>query len=456
MEVKDIVSLWESGMPAWQDVSVRMILEGMPETFSTAVVLIDRSAEEKSASLIKALRGKYVFLRAGYDVSDGLTVGQSEVFGNLQEDYNSIVSQLNLLDERQLGKVYKFFEGLRPDLETLYPQIDFSRSLRPEEMSTCTTAGHQLMVFVTGVCNLDCSYCFSSDIDRKYISLPDLRRIFDWASREGCPVVTPCGGEPLVYPYIKEFMDLVREKKMTTYFASNCTVPLTIFNDSQLESIDLITFHLTAALWSNAEYMRIFCDNIELAQKKGIEIIARANIYKKDMDVDRWFAILDKYNIRRFNIALTIPSGHHDNEFVDIRWFSDYVELIKEIISKCTERGIELSFAKPIPPCVFDSMTACEILKYTGFQPYCNISEDGYTRNVALSPSMTLTPCLGMPAPEIQFSEELSWEDLSICHGGKVKEMLHKPLLPKCVDCFLFKRRICQGACLSYKMGNRL
>ena len=45
------------------------------------------------------------------------------------------------------------------------------------------------MVFVTGLCNLSCSYCFSNDIERRQIASDDLREIIKWAAENGCSCV---------------------------------------------------------------------------------------------------------------------------------------------------------------------------------------------------------------------------------------------------------------------------
>lgn len=401
-------------------------------------------------SLVGTLRAQMPFLKTGYRQAYACHKHHYSSFSEMHQCYLALMEELKKeQDEELVKRCYLYFDGIRADLQQLFPHIDFSESIRPEE--ALQRQGRQLMIFVTGLCNLKCSYCFSNDMKQNSISPDDLQRIFQWAKKNGCDMVTPCGGEPLVYPHLGLFLDLISSYGMRTYFASNCTIPLSRFSSQQLGCIDLITFHITQSLWQRPEYMRIFCQNIETAQQHHIEIIARCNIITPDMDIMPWFELVDRYNIKRMNIALTIPSGSHDNHYVDTTLFTDFVPVIRQCIDLCRQRSIDISFAKPIPPCVFDDETAAWLLQYDNFTPMCNVHEDSGTRNVCLSPEMMFTPCLGVPRPQISFSEQLTWDDLIRNLGGEIDTALQRPLFEKCPDCFLYDRKLCQGACLSYK-----
>lgn len=401
-------------------------------------------------SLVGTLRAQMSFLKTGYRQAYTCNKNHYATFSTLHQNYLALLEELKEEpDEKLIKQCYLFFDGIRADLSRLFPHIDFSECIRPEESQQ--QQGRQLMIFVTGLCNLKCSYCFSKDMKQNSISAEDLKRIIQWAKTNGCDMVTPCGGEPLVYPHLGLFLDMISAHGMRTYFASNCTLPLSRYSQEQLGTIDLITFHMTKSLWQRPEHMRTFCENIETAQRHHIEIIARGNIITPDMDIMPWFDLVDRYGIKRMNIALTIPSGLHDNQYVDTAVFSDFVPVIRQCIDLCRQRNIDVSFAKPIPPCVFDDETAAWLLQYDNFAPMCNVHEDSGTRNVCLSPDMMFTPCLGVPQPQIPFSDKLTWDDLIRELGGEIDAALQRPLFEKCHSCFLFERKLCQGACLSYK-----
>lgn len=450
MERHEILEIWHLPDRNLRRIAVGEVMEHLPQSFELCLEMLTSCPGGQEVELVVPLRAHLPFLKEGYHPTEGLTEGDLSVFGEMYERYRAIITTLKKEGNEQLVRTcYRYFEGLRPDLHQLFADVDFSGSMRPEERTW--RKGRQLMVFVTGICNLQCPYCFSSDIERTVISAEDLERIFAWAAANECAMVTPCGGEPMMYPHIQLFMDLVADYGMTTYMASNCTFPLSRFTQRQLKTIDVLTFHFTEALWKRPDYMRTFCENIELAKANGIRIIARPNLIRPDADIAPWFELIDRYDLREMYIALTIPSGAHDNLYIAPKVFADYVPVIKRCIGECRQRGIKIGFAKPIPMCVFDRETAMWMLQYDQFMPMCNNHEDGGTRNVCISPDLHIEPCPGVPQPRLAFDESLTWEGLSETLGQTIERALQKPLFERCHGCFLFHRRICQGACLSYK-----
>ena len=167
---------------------------------------------------------RFPFLRKGFgQPSPGVPPG--EAYGTFEychrrqvrfmEELAYYMSEMDLCGRQSLaGALLRYFPGIAADL--------------PESLC-CEPGGdearlRQLMVFVTGHCNLQCPYCFSHDIVHTEISLADLRRIFEWASREGVKSITPCGGEPLLYANFSQFLQMAVDAEMTTYFATNFTI----------------------------------------------------------------------------------------------------------------------------------------------------------------------------------------------------------------------------------------
>lgn len=449
MNRDEVFSLWFQPDKQLRRVAVQMVITHLPASWDICLDMLKGCQSEQLGELVGPLRGTMPFLKTGFQTAACCTRSQYDLFGNIHQAYQALMKALaNREDTVLLQTCYQLFDGIRPDMQQLFPDIDFTECQRSNEKCSY---GHQLMIFVTGICNLHCSYCFSNNLEHHSISAEDLRRIFAWARKNGCSMITPCGGEPLIYPHIGLFLDLVAEYGLSTYFATNATIPLARFNKQQLDVIDLLTMHMTKILWENPEYMCIFCENIELARQQDIDIIARCNITSPDEDITPWFKLTDRYHLRRMNIALTIPSSLHNNNFVSTKMFTDYIPVIRQCIECCQERGIDLSFAKPIPPCLFDDVTAAWLLRYENFTPMCNIHEDKGTRNVCLLPELKFTPCLGVPTPTMDFNEQLTWDDITDTMGKEITRSLQKPLFERCQGCFLFDRKLCQGTCLSYK-----
>lgn len=438
------------GEAMWR-IALQQALQHLPQSASLCVELLRTAPQERLDDCAKAFLSKLPFLKEGYAPVEQTTEEVAcDTFSNLADSYKAILQDLKTRDDQETAKLfYLYFNGLRPDLVHLFPETDFTGLRRDNEYDK--KEEHQLMVFVTGLCNLNCSYCFSNDIERRQIAEDDLRCIIKWAAENGCNSVTPCGGEPLMYKHIGLLLDLVQDYGMTTYFASNCTWPLSRFTERQASCIKSLTFHITEALWKNEEYMRIFCENIQWAKQRGVNIIARFNIVKPNTDFTKCFELIEQQDLKCVNIALTIPDRSHDNIYVGASYFSDFADDLRRVLDFCKRRKISLSFAKPVPPCAFPEEEALQMLAYDNFLPFCNVHEDGGTRNVCISPAKYITPCLAMSAPKVLFSEKQTWDDLYKQMGAAVNCALRQPLFEKCNKCFLYHRHLCQGACLSYK-----
>ncbi len=449
--IDTILELWMDNNELSKNIATNMIIETMPDSFECCLQCLNyQNAEDKDKNkLAMVVKNNLFFLKKGYKSVEHLTTGKFEIFSDLYNSYITIIHNLKNITNIELIHVcYKYFEGIRQDLKDLFPNIRFNNDNKIEDN---LQQYRQLMIFLTGSCNLNCSYCFSKDIDNKHIDISDLKQIIQWAYSNQCDKITLCGGEPLMYRHIGECLDLINQYGMTTYFASNLTTSLKIFTNRQLNSVEHIMAHLSENLWDNKEYMKVFADNIIFAHSRNINITARANITKDLNNIEKWFEIIEKFNINAVNIALTFPSQQNDNNYIEANNFEQFQGVVKKCIEIAKQLKINISFAKPIPPCVFDKDTANWLIKYDNFRPFCNVFEDNWMRNICIDNYLNIKPCLAFGERCAKFSNNLKWNDLREIAEQRILTRMNKKLFDKCDKCFLFNRKLCQGACLSYK-----
>ncbi len=396
------------------------------------------------------------FVQKGF--AHGETFDDTQHFDKMFSVQNKIAAFFHALDsyldtntkdksETMLERIDQRFPGLRNDLHVRYGE-KFSWTSHPEKDKTDT---RQLMVFVTGHCNLHCPYCFSAEIKRQEISCKDLERIFRWAKHEGVKFITPCGGEPLMYKHFQRFLDLCKEYDMQTFFATNFTIDCKKLNGFEKNPIQSLHIHLAEETFSNKSLLENFKRNISLAKEHQIELIVRVNIASPEQKIEPWFDFLNETNIRRLHVALTIPSSNNVNQYVDLNSFQRYVPIISHLMQLAKNNGIAVAFAKPIPVCLFPDDVAEQLMRCGIETTACNISQDNCMRNVCLSPAMKLTPCLGLSHPELAFNDSMKWDDISKIFQQEVSSLLKTPVSEACHGCPLWARRLCQGVCLSYK-----
>jgi organic radical activating enzyme len=338
-----------------------------------------------------------------------------------------------------------YFKGLKSDLSHLFPKY------KDTKKEQTTDACRQLMIFITGKCNLNCSYCFSNELQQTEMSLSDFEEILHWAKHNQVVQVPLCGGEPLSHTYFDEMLQLIGKQGFKTYFASNFTIDCSMLKNFNANIIDVIYIHITDHALKNAHLRNQLLKNVEYAKKKKIELICRTNIIDKNPPIKKWFQFLQETSIRSLNIALTFPTFKANNNYIDIHSFKEYRFVIEEIIKKTKEQNIALYFAKPIPLCIFDEQMSNYLFASTNFHALCNVNEQNHTRNLCVNNQKEFYACLGVTSSSLKFRKNMKWQELENFCTDMIYPLLTKPLWEKCLDCFFFDRKLCQGACLSYK-----
>lgn len=148
---------------------------------------------------------------------------------------------------------------------------------------------------------------------------------------------------------------------------------------------------------------------------------------------------------------MTIPSSKYTNKYVPLESFSKHIPLLTLLLNKAENLGVSVEFSKPIPLCLFDKNMAKKLMIRGCGMTLCGIHESRSMRNISLSPSLKLTPCLGLTGPQISFPTAMSWNDISKVYKKHITSLLEKPSYERCKTCYLWERYLCQGVCLAYK-----
>jgi MoaA/NifB/PqqE/SkfB family radical SAM enzyme len=447
---EQIIELVESGDPHFRKIASKAIVDAFHAYSSLFFNYI--SSDQITADLAKFANQRFIFLVAGFEEASlfpdkeryscfsELFVEYSLFFIKLKE----YINQGGTDGHRLLKTLYATFPGIRPDLRSYYPSYPLSVEPRNDSKS-------QLMVFITGNCNLDCPYCFSNTLERKEMSLADFETILRWARKNGIKRVTLCGGEPTLHTQFNKILSLTGSYGFTTYFASNLTTDCSSFDAFNHKIIDLIYIHITKPVLIKPLLRERFISHVLYAKQLGIKLAYRVNIPDVSIGIDDWLDIMGETGITALNIALTFPSGDKKNQYVKVDDFARYAGLVSSIIEKGYRKGLQLLFAKPIPLCLFDKEMQRRLASNTNFLPVCGTHHRNFTHNVCIYPDLSIRPCLGVTGSVIRFDEYISWQTIEDFCTDVIRPLLRKPLFDACTDCFLYDRKLCQGSCLSYK-----
>jgi organic radical activating enzyme len=392
---------------------------------------------------------RFVSLQSGFAAADAFDsdikfqyfqnyAAEHALFLNKLETYCQKISDKEKINQFKIN-LLNLFKGLKPDLADV---AEFDKETRSER---------QLMIFITGKCNLSCTYCFSDSLQSKEMSLSDFEDILQWARKNEVKRISLCGGEPTSHSKFNEILWLLQKQDFTTYFASNFTVDCTNVENFNAKIIDKIFIHLTEQVLENDWLKERMLANIEHAKKEQIELVFRTNIANEKPKIAEWFDVMEQTHISALNIALTFPAKSGKNQYVDIHSFQKFVPILTGIIEKAKQKNITLSFAKPVPLCLFDEQTNRYLLAFQNFSPLCSVYEENFTHNVCITPQKEINACLGVTSASLKFTENLAWREVENFCTAVIQPLFSKPLFDRCGECFLSTRKLCQGACLSYK-----
>lgn len=412
------------------------------------------SQEKNNQDLTTFARQRFCSLNKGFAQAEAFNPHKKySLFTQYAEEHTLFLEKLceyfaEIETENQktlfINQLAACFDGIALDLQQNYSKYYSHKSSETER-------DKQLMIFITGNCNLSCAYCFSKELQPKEISVSDFETVLQWAKANNVKKISLCGGEPLIHSQFDKLLSLINSYNLTVYFASNMTVDCSKFENFHKNIIDQIFIHITDQTLKNQQFKQQLLENIECAKKQEIELFFRGNIYDENTQWKEWFQIMQEHQILALNIALTFPIKNACNQFVSHNDFSKFAPVITDMIKGATENNISLSFAKPIPLCVFDDNTSRFLLARQNFQPLCNVYEQQYTRNICINNDMQFNPCLGITSETLPFTQQTEWEDIELFCSKTIKPLLSRPLYEKCNECFLYARKLCQGACLSYK-----
>lgn len=99
---------------------------------------------------------------------------------------------------------------------------------------------------ITSKCNLSCPYCFRINSKTDYISLDNFEKSVNVLKKLGTRIINITGGEPLLHPHWREFIDMCNSVDMTTNLITNGML-----------------LNLDEVILSKLNILTISCDGIE-------------------------------------------------------------------------------------------------------------------------------------------------------------------------------------------------
>src|SRR5437762_8722068 len=169
-----------------------------------------------------------------------------------------------------------------------------------------------LMLEPLHACNLTCTGCgrireYSSTIKEKLTVAECLRA----ADEAGTPIVSVCGGEPMIYPGIGELVRKLIQKRKHVILCTNGMFTRKRLHEFRPSSRLFFNVHLDGLEETHdrsVERPGVFREAIEgikAAKKAGFQVCTNTTVYQEtDLDeIDRLYAFLTKLKVDTFMLA---------------------------------------------------------------------------------------------------------------------------------------------------------
>jgi len=304
-------------------------------------------------------------------------------------------------------------------------------------------------------CNADCEFCYAKGLQKvfpKDLTQKNFMKFFDWMERQNIKNLGIYGGEPTVYPHLKELLEECYKRNFLVQILTNALFDKKMFD----------VFGPTKKLYFLINYVKpfikekerkIFERNLMEFSKRNIKFSFRYNITFQNMPVNEMINDMVKYNVKRLLVGVVNP-GYSKNLFIPINKIAQLNSYIIELTKACLKNNIEIKLARPLPLCTFTPaqrkfLTRNMFLRGLCF--LCNRNVIRYNKIFVANPDLSVFPCqnLFIKGPSVLSFKNIS--EINKYFFGKVNDLRKRPAMRKCLSCDFYLKNMCQGGCLSYK-----
>jgi pyruvate-formate lyase-activating enzyme len=318
----------------------------------------------------------------------------------------------------------------------------------------------QIAVIPTYGCNLRCSYCFAQGLSRSFpkpMTLPAYRRILDlYEDSRSIGTVNFLGGEPTLFPALRDFIKETERRGMRYYFATNGLAAASVFRPLiERDSLINVTLHVEQDDFYTAAQRARLEANVRACGERNIFTVLRINILASWHG--EWSFLLPYLDLLpRSAVSFAVPfpaqSGRNDHVAIgDLRRYAgDALSLVRFLRARGESLALPISWAKPFPPCFFSPNELQEILEKSVYKNVCEVDQRDGMQNICFNPDSTSFPCMALTSDPYRSPRPGSLEDLRRAHRARAERLVTTPVMPACASCLLHRSGVCQAACYAY------
>lgn len=308
-------------------------------------------------------------------------------------------------------------------------------------------------VLFTDVCNLNCPYCFAKGKIKEgknageghYITLPNLKKVIDFATRSKLNSLGVLGGEPTLHPQFSQAIDSILASGLKIVIFTNGLMEEE--NVQYLEKMDPKKVSVIANMNTPADYFPSTWKKLNLTLQRISKITQLGHtIYNTQFDGSGLIESVKNNNLKTsIRLGIAAPLSVEENKFPPI---DDHRKIAKRIVSfadDCDKNHITLVFDCGFKTCNFSEIEIGHMFHQDiFFRAHCHPVID-------VNIDLTIWRCF---ATSKMFNAPLSdFKDVSEARkyfNKKFSKITFGGARKECKECRHFFRKTCSGGCLGY------
>ena len=310
-------------------------------------------------------------------------------------------------------------------------------------------------LYLTHKCNRACPFCFArkvltesgGNID-EILTIEEVKTLINHFPNQFREFGI-LGGEPFLYPYLSELLELLWQNNIMTKIFTSATnsIPDSIRNlDITKHPLNFVVNVNTSDSYTTEKYKNL----IDFFTKFHSVSSLSYTILDFDADPTFLFDIIDRFHLltRSIRVGVALPIYKGGNQYIDKKDYKKLGMFMVKFARMSHERCVVLGMDCGFTACMF---TTKEIgaLQRLGVRLsfMCGAAVD-------IGPGLKAWNCF----PLFQLHRE------NVLESKNLNELVQKfdanmnehfnnqiGIFPECIDCKHFKRQTCQGGCKSFK-----
>jgi len=310
-------------------------------------------------------------------------------------------------------------------------------------------------LYLTHKCNRGCPFCFARKVLKdsggnvdELLTVNDITMLlahFPGQFHE----IGLLGGEPFLYPYLSEALELLWQQNIIPKIFTSATnpIPESLRNlDIAKQPLNFIVNIGTRDSYTDKKYKNL----IDFFAKFHTVSSLSYTILDLKADPAFLFDIIDRFQLltRSIRVGVALPIYKGGNQYIDKKDYKNLGKFMVKFARMAHERSVILGMDCGFTACMF---TPAEVgaLQRSGvrFSFVCGSAVD-------IGPGLKAWNCF----PLFQLHKE------NVLESKNMDELVQKfdanmdkyfnhqaGIFPECADCKYFKRHVCQGGCKSFK-----